>query len=89
MYCTKYIAGIFYITHFADAKVFRTGKKVNENGDIVTAGSRVLCVTAPGDTFGEAQAKALKLCRKVTLMVFSTLKILFTVQLLIKILIFN
>mgnify|MGYP000387884966 CR=1 FL=1 len=38
----------------------------NENGDIVTAGGRVLCVTALGNTIGEAQAKALELCQKVT-----------------------
>lgn len=56
MYCTKYIAVIFCITHFADAKVFRVSKQVNENGDIMTAGGLVLCVTALGNTIGEAQA---------------------------------
>ena len=47
---------IFCITHFVDAKVFRVSKQVNENGDIMTAGGRVLCVTALGNTIGEAQA---------------------------------
>ncbi len=49
-----------------DAKVFHAGTKANENGEIVTAGGRVLCVTALGNTIGEAQAKALELCEKVT-----------------------
>ena len=53
-------------TEMKDAKVFHAGTKSLENGDIVTAGGRVLCVTALGDTIGEAQAKALKLCQKVT-----------------------
>ncbi len=53
-------------TVMADAKVFHAGTKALENGDIVTAGGRVLCVTALGDTIGEAQAKALELCEKVT-----------------------
>lgn len=53
-------------TAMTDAKVFHAGTKVNENGDIVTAGGRVLCVTALGNTIGEAQAKALELCQNVT-----------------------
>lgn len=53
-------------TEMTDAKVFHAGTKANENGDIVTAGGRVLCVTALGNTIGEAQAKALELCQKVT-----------------------
>ena len=53
-------------TAMTDAKVFHAGTKALENGDIVTAGGRVLCVTALGNTIGEAQAKALELCEKVT-----------------------
>ncbi|MCK4089129.1 phosphoribosylamine--glycine ligase [Acinetobacter radioresistens] len=53
-------------TEMTDAKVFHAGTKANENGEIVTAGGRVLCVTALGHTIGEAQAKALELCQKVT-----------------------
>ncbi|MDN5490700.1 MAG: phosphoribosylamine--glycine ligase, partial [Acinetobacter sp.] len=41
-----------------DAKVFHAGTANNANGDVVTAGGRVLCVTALGNTIGEAQAKA-------------------------------
>lgn len=53
-------------TEMTDVKVFHAGTKANENGEIVTAGGRVLCVTALGNTIGEAQAKALELCEKVT-----------------------
>ncbi|MFC6053333.1 phosphoribosylamine--glycine ligase [Acinetobacter sp. Ac_877] len=53
-------------TVMTDAKVFHAGTKANDNGDILTAGGRVLCVTALGNTIGEAQAKALELCEKVT-----------------------
>jgi len=53
-------------TEMADAKVFHAGTATNANGEIVTAGGRVLCVTAIGNTIGEAQAKALELCQKVT-----------------------
>ena len=53
-------------TEITDAKVFHAGTAVNTNGEVVTAGGRVLCVTAIGNTIGEAQAKALELCKKVT-----------------------
>ncbi|WP_445344738.1 phosphoribosylamine--glycine ligase [Acinetobacter bohemicus] len=53
-------------TEMTDAKIFHAGTAVNTNGEIVTAGGRVLCVTALGNTIGEAQAKALELCEKVT-----------------------
>ena len=53
-------------TEMTDAKVFHAGTATNANGDVVTAGGRVLCVTALGNTIGEAQAKALELCEKVT-----------------------
>ena len=53
-------------TQMADAKVFHAGTASNADGEIVTNGGRVLCVTALGNTIGEAQAKALELCEKVT-----------------------
>lgn len=53
-------------TQVEDAKVFHAGTASNANGEIITAGGRVLCVTAIGDSIAEAQAKALALCEKVT-----------------------
>ncbi|WOE31806.1 MULTISPECIES: phosphoribosylamine--glycine ligase [unclassified Acinetobacter] len=49
-----------------DAKIFHAGTAKNSQGEIITAGGRVLCVTALGNSIGEAQAKALELCQKVT-----------------------
>ena len=43
-----------------DVKVFHAGTSVNEDGQIVTAGGRVLCLTALGDDVGQAQARALQ-----------------------------
>ncbi len=42
----------------ADTKVFHAGTALDENGNVVTAGGRVLCATALGNTVAEAQAKA-------------------------------
>ncbi|SPL70827.1 phosphoribosylamine--glycine ligase [Acinetobacter stercoris] len=52
-------------TQIADSKVFHAGTAKNANGEIVTAGGRVLCVTALGNSISEAQAKALELAEKV------------------------
>ncbi|WP_119393300.1 phosphoribosylamine--glycine ligase [Salinibius halmophilus] len=41
-----------------EAKVFHAGTTLNEAGDVVTSGGRVLCVTALGNTVSEAQAAA-------------------------------
>ena len=45
-------------------KVFHAGTTLVE-GEVVTAGGRVLCATALGDTVGEAQAQAYALARKI------------------------
>lgn len=44
----------------ADCKVFHAGTEFDENDQIVTAGGRVLCVTALGDSVTQAQAIAYK-----------------------------
>ncbi|TCV91480.1 phosphoribosylamine--glycine ligase [Biostraticola tofi] len=44
-------------TETAGEKVFHAGTCL-ENGDVVTQGGRVLCVTALGDTVADAQARA-------------------------------
>jgi phosphoribosylamine--glycine ligase len=49
----------------ADAKVFHAGTALI-NGDVVTAGGRVLCATALGKTVAEAQRKAYKTVSDIT-----------------------
>ena len=47
-------------------KVFHAGTALNEQGLVATNGGRVLCVTALGNTVGEAQQKAYELADKVS-----------------------
>ncbi len=47
-----------------DAKLFHAGTAGRE-GSVVTAGGRVLCATALGDTVGEAQRRAYDLAKRV------------------------
>ncbi len=47
-----------------DEKIFEAGTK-QVGDDVVTAGGRVLCVTALGDTVAKARDKAYALCEKV------------------------
>lgn len=47
-----------------DAKVFHAGTTMN-NDKVVTAGGRVLCATALGDTVADAQAKAYQAVAKI------------------------
>jgi len=42
----------------SDSKVFQAGTALDERGQVLTNGGRVLCVTALGDTVTEAQALA-------------------------------
>jgi len=49
----------------ADAKIFHAGTAEKE-GNVVTAGGRVLCATALGTTVSEAQAKAYELADKIS-----------------------
>ncbi|MEQ6885458.1 phosphoribosylamine--glycine ligase [Salicola sp. Rm-C-2C1-2] len=42
----------------ADRKVFHAGTQQDESGQVVTAGGRVLCVTALGETVADAQNSA-------------------------------
>ena len=50
--------------HSDDTKVFHAGS-ISKNGKAVTAGGRVLCVTALGNTVTEAQIKAYQLVNKI------------------------
>lgn len=49
----------------ANAKLFHAGTTETKSGDIVTAGGRVLCATALGDTVAEAQSRAYHLAKRV------------------------
>ncbi len=48
----------------ADAKIFHAGT-AEQDGNVVTAGGRVLCATALGHTVSEAQKKAYELADKI------------------------
>lgn len=50
----------------ADRKVFHAGTALNAEGQVVTAGGRVLCATALGNTVSEAQAQAYELIKGVS-----------------------
>jgi phosphoribosylamine--glycine ligase len=48
-----------------ERKVFHAGTAVNDNGEIITQGGRVLCATALGETVTEAQQKAYELVKQI------------------------
>ncbi|MBV1892121.1 MAG: phosphoribosylamine--glycine ligase, partial [Gammaproteobacteria bacterium] len=50
----------------ADLKVFHAGTQQSDNGDILSNGGRVLCVTALGDSIGEAQQRAYQATQKIS-----------------------
>lgn len=58
------ITGLLAIGSHDDLKVFHAGTK-EANGQILTNGGRVLCVTALGATVAEAQARALAGCGSI------------------------
>ncbi|MCO4756627.1 MAG: phosphoribosylamine--glycine ligase [Oceanospirillaceae bacterium] len=47
-------------------KIFHAGTQLDDAGNVVTAGGRVLCVTALGDTVTEAQQRAYELLKGVS-----------------------
>ncbi|WP_445115754.1 phosphoribosylamine--glycine ligase [Acinetobacter sp. WZC-1] len=49
-----------------DTKIFHAGTAMTEDGHIITAGGRVLCVTALGNNVLEAQINALEVCGQIT-----------------------
>ena len=48
------------------AKTFHAGTKLNEQGEVVTNGGRVLCATALGNTVTEAQQAAYELLDQIS-----------------------
>lgn len=45
----------------SDSKIFHAGTALDDQGNVVTSGGRVLCITALGDTVTEAQKRAYEL----------------------------
>ncbi|MDO4699621.1 MAG: phosphoribosylamine--glycine ligase [Moraxella sp.] len=56
------ITGLPQVGSVEKVKVFHAGTKQGDNGQILTNGGRVLCVTALGKDVAEAQARALQAC---------------------------
>ncbi|MCT7360577.1 phosphoribosylamine--glycine ligase [Thalassolituus pacificus] len=50
----------------ADRKVFHAGTQLDSDGNTVTAGGRVLCATALGNSVSEAQAQAYDLIKQIS-----------------------
>jgi len=59
------IGGLDADSTSADLKIFHAGTK-EDGGDIVTAGGRVLCAVALGDSVADAQAKAYELVDQIS-----------------------
>jgi phosphoribosylamine---glycine ligase len=49
----------------SDYKIFHAGTAINEDGKIITSGGRVLCVTAIGKTFKDAQDQAYQIAAPI------------------------
>ena len=54
------IRGLEEAAQVPDVKVFHAGTKLNENGEVVTSGGRVLGVTGLGDNVAAAKLNAYK-----------------------------
>ena len=54
----KVILGIDEAERLEDVTVFHAGTALNDDGELITAGGRVLNVVALGETFEEARDKA-------------------------------
>lgn len=60
------ITGIKEAAAIEDVEVFQAGTKLNDNGETVTAGGRVLCVTALAPNFKDAIDKAYEAIEKIS-----------------------
>ena len=61
----KVITGIEDASAMDGVTVYHAGTAVNEDGEVVTSGGRVLDVTALGDTFEAARDLAYAACDKI------------------------
>ncbi len=59
------IDGLDQVSHLSDVNVFHAGTEANEAGQVVTSGGRVLGVTACGDDFAQARARAYAAVRSI------------------------
>lgn len=59
------ISGLEDVAKMPDVKVFHSGTQVNEKGEIVNAGGRVLTVTAFGESIALAKKNAYEAVRKI------------------------
>ncbi len=50
----------------SDLKVFHAGTALNDNGDVITSGGRVLCITALGENVTAAQKRAYEGLKLIT-----------------------
>lgn len=62
----KVISGVEEASKMEDIIIFHAGTKLNEDGELVTSGGRVLGVSAIGQTLEEALAKAYKAIEKIS-----------------------
>jgi phosphoribosylamine--glycine ligase len=60
------ISGLDSVAGLADVKVFHAGTALDEEGRVVTAGGRVLCAVALGDSVTEAQRRAYEATRSIS-----------------------
>jgi phosphoribosylamine--glycine ligase len=61
----KVITGIDDAERDADVRVFHAGTKLDKSGDLLSAGGRVLAVTALGDTLAAARDRANAACATI------------------------
>ena len=62
----KVILGVADAEELDDVLVFHAGTALNADGELITAGGRVLNVVALGDTFEEARDRAYEACKLIT-----------------------
>ncbi len=62
----KVILGIEEAEALDDVMVFHAGTALNPDGELITAGGRVLNVVALGDTFEQARNRAYEACKLIT-----------------------
>ena len=60
------IDGLEQVAHLSDVVAFHAGTKLDDQGRVVTAGARVLGVTALGDDFTQARARAYAAVKNLT-----------------------